>query len=103
MHESFWIVFPTLFAVCAWMSYRKGAEDWITFVLEPEITGEARLGYEAVHDPESVKPHMGIDESGKGDLFGPLVISAVYTDEKTVEKASENPSKTMSEPFRNRC
>ena len=24
MHESFWIVFPTLFAVCAWMSYRKG-------------------------------------------------------------------------------
>lgn len=67
----------------------KGAEDWITFVLEPEITGEARLGYEAVHDPESVKPHMGIDESGKGDLFGPLVISAVYTDEKTVETLKE--------------
>lgn len=63
----------------------KGAEEWITFVLEPEVTGEARLGYEAVHDPESVQPHMGIDESGKGDLFGPLVISAVYTDAKTVE------------------
>jgi ribonuclease HIII len=63
----------------------KGAEEWITFVLEPEITGEALLGYEAVHDPESVEPHMGIDESGKGDLFGPLVISAVYTDAKTVD------------------
>ena len=24
MHDSFWIVFPTLFAVCAWMSYKKG-------------------------------------------------------------------------------
>lgn len=67
----------------------KGAEEWITFVLEPEITGEARLGYEAVHDPESVQPHMGIDESGKGDLFGPLVISAVYTDAKTVDILQE--------------
>ena len=67
----------------------KGAEDWITFVLEPEVTGEARLGYDDVHDPESVKPHMGIDESGKGDLFGPLVIAAVYTDEKTVATLKE--------------
>jgi ribonuclease HIII len=67
----------------------KGAEEWITFVLEPEVTGEARLGYEAVHDPESVEPHMGIDESGKGDLFGPLVISAVYTDAKTVDVLKE--------------
>jgi ribonuclease HIII len=67
----------------------KGAEEWITFVLEPEVTGEARLGYEAVHDPESVEPHMGIDESGKGDLFGPLVISAVYTDAKSVDILQE--------------
>lgn len=77
----------------------KGAEDWITFVLEPEVTGEARLGYEAVHDPESIKPHMGIDESGKGDLFGPLVVAAVYTDEKIVEKLKElgaRDSKTIS-------
>lgn len=67
----------------------KGAEDWITFVLEPEITGEARLGYDDVYDPESIQPHMGIDESGKGDLFGPLVISAVYTDEETVATLKE--------------
>jgi len=67
----------------------KGAEEWITFVLEPEITGEALLGYEAVHDPESVQPHMGIDESGKGDLFGPLVIASVYTDAQTVEILQE--------------
>jgi ribonuclease HIII len=25
-------------------------------------------------------PHFGIDESGKGDFFGPLVIAGVYTD-----------------------
>jgi ribonuclease HIII len=67
----------------------KGAEEWITFTLEPEVLGEARLGYDAVHDPESVAPHMGIDESGKGDFFGPLVIASVYTDAKTVEFLKE--------------
>lgn len=67
----------------------KGAEEWITFTLEPEVLGEARLGYDAVHDPESVEPHMGIDESGKGDFFGPLVIASVYTDAKAVEFLKE--------------
>lgn len=56
----------------------KGAHDWITFVLEPQILQEVRLGYEEVLDPESTQPHMGVDESGKGDFFGPLVISAAY-------------------------
>jgi ribonuclease HIII len=58
----------------------KGLEDFITFVLEPEVLGEARLGYEEVHDPEQFEPHFGVDESGKGDLFGPLVIAGVYVD-----------------------
>ena len=58
----------------------KGLEDFITFVLEPEVLGEARLGYEEVHDPGQFEPHFGIDESGKGDLFGPLVIAGVYVD-----------------------
>ena len=58
----------------------KGLEDFITFVLEPEVLGEARLGYEEVHSPEQFEPHFGIDESGKGDLFGPLVIAGVYLD-----------------------
>ncbi len=67
----------------------KGAEEWVTFTLEPGVLGEARLGYDAVHDPESLEPHMGIDESGKGDFFGPLVIASVYTDAKTVEFLKE--------------
>ncbi|MFA5689487.1 MAG: ribonuclease HIII [Kiritimatiellales bacterium] len=67
----------------------KGAEDWVTFELEPKITGEAKLGYDAVHDPESVQPHMGIDESGKGDFFGPLVIASVFVNKKTVEILKE--------------
>lgn len=58
----------------------KGAQDWVTFTLEPQILQEARLGYEEVLSPELSSPHMGIDESGKGDFFGPLVIVAAYVD-----------------------
>lgn len=60
----------------------QGAEarDFIQFRLEPEILGEARLGYEEVHHPEHYEPHFGIDESGKGDFFGPLVTAGVYVD-----------------------
>lgn len=58
----------------------KETEDFITFLLEPEVLGEARLGYEEELDPEMFAPHFGIDESGKGDYFGPLVIAGAYTD-----------------------
>jgi len=54
--------------------------DFVTNVLEPEILGEAQLGYEEVHHPEMFQPHIGVDESGKGDFFGPLVIAGVYVD-----------------------
>ncbi len=30
-------------------------------------------------------PHFGVDESGKGDYFGPLVIAGVYSDERTAD------------------
>ncbi|HEY2342709.1 MAG TPA: ribonuclease HIII, partial [Chthoniobacteraceae bacterium] len=45
------------------------------------ILGEAKLGYEEVHNPAMFAPHFGVDESGKGDFFGPLVIAGVYTDQ----------------------
>lgn len=60
----------------------RGVEDFVRFELEPKILGEARLGYEEVHSPEMFQPHFGIDESGKGDFFGPLVIAGVYVDKK---------------------
>ncbi|HXU78822.1 MAG TPA: DUF3378 domain-containing protein, partial [Methylomirabilota bacterium] len=53
----------------------KGTQDFIEFVLEPEILKEARLGYEAVLDPELLLPRFGVDESGKGDFFGPLCVA----------------------------
>ncbi len=67
----------------------KAAQDWVTFTLEPDILKEAVIGYEELHDPEALQPHMGIDESGKGDFFGPLVIASAYVDEDLVNKLRE--------------
>lgn len=58
----------------------KGAEDFVLFFLEPNVLQSASVGYEEVLNPDLVSPHMGIDESGKGDFFGPLVACAVYVD-----------------------
>ncbi|MBK9139582.1 MAG: ribonuclease HIII [Verrucomicrobia bacterium] len=62
----------------------KGTQEFVEFVLEPEILREARLGYEAELQPELFLPRIGIDESGKGDFFGPLCVAGVYVNEAVV-------------------
>lgn len=62
----------------------KGTQEFVEFVLEPEILKEARLGYEATLNPELVLPRLGVDESGKGDFFGPLCIAGVYVNESII-------------------
>src|SRR5437588_8341006 len=64
----------------------KGLEEFVKFELEPKILGEAKLGYEEVHSPEMFESHFGVDESGKGDFFGPLVIAGVYVDRGIARK-----------------
>ena len=64
----------------------KGVEEFVQFELEPKILGEARLGYEEVYSPEMFEPHFGVDESGKGDFFGPLVVAGVYVDRGIARK-----------------
>lgn len=58
----------------------KGAADFVQFVLEPLVLQDIKVGYEDILNPEAIQPHMGVDESGKGDLFGPLVIAAAFVD-----------------------
>jgi ribonuclease HIII len=64
----------------------RNVEEFVQFELEPKILGEAKLGYEEVHSPEMFEPHFGVDESGKGDFFGPLVICGVYVDRGIARK-----------------
>ena len=81
----------------------KGTEEFVQFTLEPEILGEAKLGYDEVHNPAMFEPHFGVDESGKGDFFGPLVIAGVFTDAgiaRTFQQAGIQDSKRIGSDTR---
>ena len=67
----------------------KEAEDFVAFVLEPFVLEKASLGYEDVLNPEANAPHMGVDESGKGDFFGPMVIASAFIDQEIAEQFKE--------------
>jgi ribonuclease HIII len=67
----------------------KGSQEFIEFILEPEILKEVKLGYETVLKPELLDPRIGVDESGKGDFFGPLCIAGVYMNESMVKPWQE--------------
>ena len=62
----------------------KGTQDFVEFVLEPQILREVTLGYETILHPELLAPRIGVDESGKGDFFGPLCVAGVYINESVV-------------------
>ena len=64
----------------------KAAKDFVQFVLEPKVLGKVGVGYEEMLNPEQFEPHVGVDESGKGDYFGPLVIAAAYADGPLAKK-----------------
>jgi ribonuclease HIII len=54
----------------------KGTQEFVQFVLEPDILGEVKLGYENVLDPSRLDPRIGIDESGKGIISGHCALLA---------------------------
>jgi ribonuclease HIII len=62
----------------------KGTQDFVEFVLEPKILQEVKLGYETVLNPDLLLPRIGVDESGKGDFFGPLCVAAVYINQTMI-------------------
>lgn len=62
----------------------SGSDEFLEFVLLVNpATGESAVKKSASKVDKS--PHFGVDESGKGDYFGPLVIAGVYSDERTAE------------------
>src|SRR4051812_45981186 len=79
----------------------KGTEDFVRDTLEPEITQAAKLGYDEVLHPDWYESHAGLDESGKGDFFGPVVAATVIADKSHIEawiKAGVKDSKKIAEP-----
>ena len=64
----------------------KETQEFVEFVLEPVILQQAKLGYEEVLNPDLLLARIGVDESGKGDFFGPLCVAGVYVNESIVRQ-----------------
>lgn len=64
----------------------SGADEFLEFVLliDP-ATGVSAAKKSKSGSKVDATPHFGVDESGKGDYFGPLVIAGVYSDERTAD------------------
>jgi ribonuclease HIII len=78
----------------------KGTEEFVSMTLEPQVTMAPKLGYDEVHHPEWFELHAGLDESGKGDLFGPVIAATVIADRSAIEswiQAGVKDSKKIAE------
>ncbi|MCP5505853.1 MAG: ribonuclease HIII [Chlamydiales bacterium] len=72
----------TLYESGKLMVQGKAKDDFISYYLEPEILGN--LSYTYPETTVDTTPHIGVDEAGKGDLFGPLCVAALYADETLI-------------------
>lgn len=63
----------------------KGTAEFVEFLLEPQVLKED--AFDSMMAEVDFTPHAGIDESGKGDFFGPLVIACVFVEDKSVADA----------------
>jgi ribonuclease HIII len=78
----------------------KGTEDFVRFTMEAEVTQQVKLGYDEVLHPDWYEPHAGMDESGKGDFFGPVIAATVIADTPAIQawvKAGVRDSKTIAD------
>jgi ribonuclease HIII len=65
----------------------KGKSDFITYYLEPHILHTFPFSHpESLEQQVNYLARIGVDESGKGDFFGPLCIAGVYADELRIKE-----------------
>jgi ribonuclease HIII len=69
----------------------KEMRSFLEFYLEPEILGTFTESYKHVVILEDAhfEDHIGIDESGKGDFFGPLCVAGVYASKSSISRLKE--------------
>lgn len=63
----------------------SGADAFLQGILGLSPAGDAPTAGQLPPGLVDRSPHFGVDESGKGDYFGPLVIAGVYSDERTAD------------------
>lgn len=80
----------------------KEMRSFIEFYLEPMILQTFTYTHKESTSELDLTPRIGIDESGKGDFFGPLCIAGVFADAQTVAKLKQigvKDSKTLTDPM----
>ncbi len=65
----------------------KDIAPFIEFYLEPNILKKFQFSYSDLD--LDLRARIGVDESGKGDFFGPLCVAAVYADEQGIRRLQE--------------
>jgi ribonuclease HIII len=65
----------------------KNKDAFIEFYLEPVVLQDFKFSYPETH--LDTRAHIGLDEAGKGDFFGPLCIGAVYADAEGIKQLLE--------------
>lgn len=63
----------------------KGMEDFVCDMIEFEVIGVLKLGYDEVNYLDWFELYVGFDESGKGDFFGLVMMVIVIVDCGVVE------------------
>lgn len=80
---------------------KLSVDDYVMYGPEEGVASE-KESLEELHE-EIPFPHIGTDESGKGDYFGPMVVAGVWLDESAavrLEATGVKDSKLLSD---NRC
>ncbi|MBA3816013.1 MAG: ribonuclease HIII [Parachlamydiaceae bacterium] len=80
----------------------QGSEmkDFIEFYLEPQVLKTFTLSYSHIDESLDKTGRIGIDESGKGDFFGPLCVAGVFAEGEEISKLKSfgvRDSKTLTE------
>ena len=76
----------------------KETSEFVEFYLEPELLKDFSSSYQHLYVDTTSR--IGIDESGKGDFFGPLCIAGVFADSKSIQalcKLKVGDSKTFKD------
>lgn len=90
----------------------KEKGEFIQFYIEPYILESLAFSY-----PETqvdLQAHIGVDEAGKGDFFGPLCIAGVFATEEHIKellkmgvkdskKMADRTIETLSQKIKNLC
>jgi len=78
----------------------KKSKEFIEFYLEPEVLGSFSHSIPETDTSLDTSAHIGVDEAGKGDFFGPLCIAGLFAEGSTIielKKIGVKDSKTMSD------